>query len=692
MQHLPCPSRRTSLPLAFLLVGCGEIAPSRFEEVERLDVNHALWGRDVGNAAKALGVVYDAPTDTVITTGLSSDRLVFTRPREGVPFADLDLRTPAGWGPAVMAHDEARRRLFWMSQEDCTLRVVDLDRREVVAGLEQGCWARGEASRTRPQVALDPTTGWIWVLGGAAGGLVGYGPDLVASRPVPEVGTAVQATITSRGEFYVLTSPAQEVSGLLRFTPSTGAVEELDRWERRRDGGPVRRDAGGTEGAAEGERTSRGRPPRDLHALEDGRLLLVNRGLAVVTADLRPSWRSRLPSDPADVVAQDDLVFVSLPDGDEEAAGPGGLVAVLDAATGRERARLAVGYEARRLALDPAGERLFVANGGDGSVDVFDLRTMEQTARLDVANAPDQIVLDPRSGDRYLLDRLGGSEVYRWRKAETTLERWPAGVWPGRLVLDGKRHVLLALSWLAPRLHVLDPARGGAREDLDLDITPGRAPPVMAWDEDRGAGIFADPEGGRVLAWDLASRKVRWSTEVAGLRGSLEEGSAGVSVALDPARGRAYVATRSPHLLRVLDLESGAAVAEAPLIDAADAGTRREAQRTLAEEIVVDPAGDRIFVGAFVVDREALRVVGTLPDADRVVHADRERVLALALDSRRTDTLLHLDPGSLKVRDWWDLGQGTRLGRSATWDPATHRVYVVDPAEAEVVVYTVPGP
>ena len=57
-------------------------------------------------------------------------------------------------------------------------------------------------------------------------------------------------------------------------------------------------------------------------------------------------------------------------------------------------------------------EDAFVGNGGDGSVSVVSLDDSQEPKLIDVANAAEGAVADTRTGRRFILNRLGGSEIY----------------------------------------------------------------------------------------------------------------------------------------------------------------------------------------------------------------------------------------------------------------------------------------
>jgi YVTN family beta-propeller protein len=79
-------------------------------------------------------------------------------------------------------------------------------------------------------------------------------------------------------------------------------------------------------------------------------------------------------------------------------------VIVVDTATRRRVAEVAVGGQPADVTFDPAGERVFVSNRLDDSVSVVEVRTRKVVATLEVGNQPHGVLLDRAGKHLYVLN------------------------------------------------------------------------------------------------------------------------------------------------------------------------------------------------------------------------------------------------------------------------------------------------
>ena len=199
------------------------------------------------------------------------------------------------------------------------------------------------------------------------------------------------------------------------------------------EGGPVAagdRDAGGTAGR-ERDRSGRiaavaceGADALALFALDTGerlgavpvgshpvhatttagRTLVATMGERAVTAVGPDGGVTRIETGvlgPSHFAAADGLVFVSCSAGDALAA--------IDAVESTLVDRVAVGGEPHEIAVDPAGEHLYVGSRRDGVVDVVNVAARERIASVDVGEGArvQGVALSPDGSRGYAVDQRG---------------------------------------------------------------------------------------------------------------------------------------------------------------------------------------------------------------------------------------------------------------------------------------------
>jgi len=116
-------------------------------------------------------------------------------------------------------------------------------------------------------------------------------------------------------------------------------------------------------------------------------------------------------------------------------------VVLLDAHTGAPLRIVPVGQNPTALALDPATDRAFVADGSDGAVSVLDVRRGRVLRRVLVGPAP-VLAVDTQRG-RVVVASATGLSLLDARSGHL-LRRWPVALRPAALLVDARTgHILL---------------------------------------------------------------------------------------------------------------------------------------------------------------------------------------------------------------------------------------------------------
>jgi YVTN family beta-propeller protein len=116
-------------------------------------------------------------------------------------------------------------------------------------------------------------------------------------------------------------------------------------------------------------------------------------------------------------------------------------VRVLDAATYKPVATVAVGRVPRGFALSPDGARLFVANSWDDTVSVVDTRSLQVTATWPVGAEPSSVAQDPAGNFLFVANRISGDVAVLDARTGVEQKRLAAGRGASYMTLspDGRR-------------------------------------------------------------------------------------------------------------------------------------------------------------------------------------------------------------------------------------------------------------
>lgn len=677
-----------ALAVLFLRPAGAEDFDAALKPVESLDINQSLWGQAVPNVLKGIPVAYDAKRNRVYTAGITSRYLAITDPAVGHPTAAVDLGL-GGFHVLSLHLDAGHDRLFVVSHNDGSLRLVDLsaqppalaarfdpepeqDRKRTGRRSEGGARGGGGTGAGADRypikaAALDLHTGTLYVANSTTGRINAHDPaTLRVTASLTEARSPFDlAWDPARMRLLVLDIAGRNAATLRAFAPETR------QWS-------VVRQFDGPEGR---------RPPRRVACCGDA-ILLAGDLLHALEPDGRERWTARCDPGAHQMLDAGDGVAIVCREG---ASGPEenaawSTVVVLDLADGKRRGRCKVGFEASWGAVDRAGGRLLVGNGGDGSVSVVDLVTVREVERWDVANSVEAVAVDPQTGRRFLLNRLGGSEIYVWKPGESVLARWHAGGWPVDLAVDAPARRLYVLNHYEAALRVFDLDSDRELPALALGLPGSRTDSLadLAIDADAGLAACAFPECGQIAVVDLRAGKVLRTWQPEGFEARESSGPGRLCVAIDGGRRRILAYGRTQGSLWSLDLKDGSVRAPLRL-------RRTETGRSYGIDLLTTwSARNLAFAGGTAIDLETWQVRAEIPGVDRVLGALGHRLFGMAVTGSGVESLVEIAADTLRPMRSWQVAQTDAIRTNASLDPAGGRVYVADMVAARVTVFVPP--
>jgi YVTN family beta-propeller protein len=180
-----------------------------------------------------------------------------------------------------------------------------------------------------------------------------------------------------------------------------------------------------------------------------------------------------------------------------------GTVNVIDLATARVSRRIEGLKEPQGLAYAPAADVLAVASAGDGSVRLFHGEDLSPAGRIDLRDDADNIRLEARTGNLVVGYGEGG-------------------------------------------LAVIDPVRASVVRRIPLQAHPES----FRLDPDRRRAFVNVPDAHQIAVVDLEAGRQIGTWQMPGFR-------ANFPMALDPAQARAAVVYRNPARLVIFDVDTG---------------------------------------------------------------------------------------------------------------------------------------
>ena len=209
------------------------------------------------------------------------------------------------------------------------------------------------------------------------------------------------------------------------------------------------------------------------------------------------------------------------------------------------------------MAFDPARKRLFVAELGNNSLGVIDLQGHRLEARLTGLNEP-QGVAFVRGADRLFIAN-GGNGAVEMRQGEdlSLIKTISLGSDADNIRADGEAQVIVGYG--EGGLALLDAKTGDQREDFAL-----AAHPESFQLDQKDNRIFVNEPG----AFQIGVIDRKSGTELAGW--GANGAAANFPMAFAPSSERLFVAYRVPALITMFDTKTGELMARLPTCGDAD--------------------------------------------------------------------------------------------------------------------------
>lgn len=237
-----------------------------------------------------------------------------------------------------------------------------------------------------------------------------------------------------------------------------------------------------------------------------------------------------------------------------------GIIEITDR-QGKQAGKVKHGPDALYFDIDQKVGKLYATNTGDASISVFDLNNDKRKIKdIDVGTSVDEIVLDEKTGDLYIRNRLGGSAIYRYDASsgviatilnENIVGKDGIGMWPSKMLLDGDR--LYVLSHYGARIDVIDTKTNKVtgRIPLNLSMKP-RTDNIstMAVDRKRKVLYAAIPELAEIAVADAKNLKWLKTIKIDGYDKS-KHGPNRISIAVDEEHNNVYVYLNEERIMNV---------------------------------------------------------------------------------------------------------------------------------------------
>jgi DNA-binding beta-propeller fold protein YncE len=399
-------------------------------------------------------------------------------------------------------------------------------------------------------------------------------------------------------------------------------------------------------------------------------------------------WRTKHGERPIDIVSDGEKVAFLYKDGHpkEEEGGIPGCIDFYESESGKFLCSLSVRYEPGSMVLDEQRNRLIVANGGDSSITVIDWDTMETLRTFRLGSSAEHVVYDNRTGNLFIINRLGGSELYSYNISTKRLNAIEVGSWPIWMALSNRRGKLYVLSHYEAKIYVVDPVRLLTIDTIPLGIRGSRTDSLscMAFHDDSGIIVAGFPETARLVILDVdTNQKVVLRPK--GAKPLVERGPANWHVQISQDGKSVYLYRDLERVLTRYNAK-GKELASIPV-------PKITSRMGYVLEIFTRlPSTGELFLGEYPVRESPLSIAQPIPHLERVLDIREGIVYGNAILGRDDEmlVLVERETGKLLSRHFMFRSNVTRS--SIYLDIEKGLFFATDMSRAKVYSFNIPNP
>jgi hypothetical protein len=472
-----------------------------------IELNRYRLGHSFPNILKGIKVTTDRKTGYVYASGILSSAILEIDPENGRIMRYFDIEF-SGFLVNNIEVDQSTRTLYYILFTG-EIIAFNLDTGEIKArhslrkrfvlakrrGFRFGKRPYQEGKhRGRRKIWLDSLVaekdGLLIMLGRRRHGICIFDDRLNLKKRIPIDGIPVSLAWSEQMKtpIIVIDKRASGISEFCRFDHRKGTITKIFDYRSRSGIGPKR-----------------------FFVDKNGSIYIGEPYAPKLSAKGILCWRAKHGERPIDIVSDGEKVAFLYKDGHpkEDEGGIPGCIDFYESESGKFLCSLSVRYEPGSMVLDQQRNRLIVANGGDSSITVINWDTMKTLRTFRLGSSAEQVLYDNKTGNLFIINRLGGSELYSYNISNKKLKVIEVGSWPIWMALSNKRGKLYVLSHYEAKIYVVDPVHLLTIDRIPLGIRGSRTDSLscMAFHDESGIIVAGFPETAKLIILDVDTKQ-----------------------------------------------------------------------------------------------------------------------------------------------------------------------------------------
>jgi len=246
---------------------------------------------------------------------------------------------------------------------------------------------------------------------------------------------------------------------------------------------------------------------------EKGNYYLLGRSLSKIDKSGKELWHVSIGKEPAEgMIYHSGSIALLFRDGHagKNEGGKPSCVDFYNSENGGFLGTQQMKFEAQHMVLDKPHNRLLVGNGGDASFSVVDWSSKKIINTYRVGSAVEQVIYDKDTGNVYILNRLGGSEIYRYNLTTNKFDTLIAGSWPVDMAFSPTRKRLFVMSHYEAKIYVVDTNTFTVVDEIPLGIIGSKTDTLsyLAYNDKTGILSACFPETADLVILNVDTKSI----------------------------------------------------------------------------------------------------------------------------------------------------------------------------------------
>ncbi|HPP30182.1 MAG TPA: hypothetical protein PLE69_04580, partial [bacterium] len=426
------------------------------------------------------------------------------------------------------------------------------------------------------------------------------------------------------------------------------------------------------------------KPEKEFTIDENGNFYLLGQVLCCIDSTGKEMWNTRMTDIPEAMVCYNGKIALIFKDG-HSGRNEGGKPSCVDfygTKDGKYISTATVRFEAQNIALDRVHNRLCVGNGGDASVSVIDWNTRTLTATYRVASSSEEVIYNKATEDVYIMNRLGGSEIYRYNLKTEKFDTLIAGSWPVDMAFSPSRKKLYVMSHYEANIYVVDTEKFEVVDTISLGIVGSKSDTMsyMAFNDTSGVIAAGFPETADLVILNVDTKdSIKIKPE--GATPLFDEG---------PGQWHIQISNDGKYILLYMDKQGvlvqydtrGQEIASVPV---------SLKPKTYNQEIFrILPSTGQIYLGSYPISLNPLSAGEPNRFVHRVLDVKGDILYGNRLEKTGEETLVLVDTKKNKIIQAYKINKSRTIPSNCYFDTGEGRYFVTDMPDAKVYMFEIP--